>query len=217
MAELRLVFAGGGYDRPRALADGTIRPEGIDLTYVPLVPEEIFWRMLQYQDFDVSELSMSAYITWTARGDCPFVAIPAFLSRTFRHGCIFINAGAGIREPADLRGKRVGVPDYHMTAALWIRGMLEHEYGVRAADVEWYQGGLQEPGRKERVEYHLPSSIRLVEIGPERTLDEMLMAGEIDGVIGARMPLSFVNGHPNVKRLYPDYKAAERAYYEKTR
>jgi len=216
MTALRLVFAGGDYDRTRALADGTIRPEGIDLIYVPLVPEEIFWRMLQYQDFDVSELSMSAYITLTARGECPFVAIPAFLSRTFRHGCIFINADAGIREPADLKGKRIGVPDYHMTAALWIRGMLQHEYGVAAADVEWLQGGMQEPGRKERVELHLPPSIRLQEIGPDQTLDAMLVAGEIDAVIGARMPLSFVRGDPRVKRLFPDYKAAERAYFEKT-
>ena len=217
MSTLRLVFAGGDYDRTRALAEGTIRPEGIDLVYLPLVPEEIFWRMLQYQDFDVSELSMSAYITLVARGDCPFVAIPAFLSRTFRHGCIFVNAAAGIREPADLRGKRVGVPDYHMTAALWIRGMLEHEYGVRAADVEWLQGGLQEPGRRERVEYHLPPSIRVRAIGPDQTLDAMLVAGEIDAVVGARMPLSFVRGDPRVQRLFPDYKAAEREYFRRTR
>jgi 4,5-dihydroxyphthalate decarboxylase len=217
MADLRLVFAGGDYDRTRALADATIRPEGIDLVYLPLVPEEIFWRMLQYQDFDVSELSMSAFITLTARHECPFVAIPAFLSRTFRHGCIFLNADAGIQAPGDLKGKRIGVPDYHMTAALWIRGMLQHEYGVAASDAEWYQGGLQEPGRKERVELHLPSHIHLQEIGPEQTLDAMLVAGEIDAVIGARMPLSFVHGHPKVRRLFPDYKAAERAYFEKTR
>ena len=216
MGALRLVFAGGDYDRTRALLDGTVQPEGIDLTYVPLVPEEIFWRMLQYQDFDVSELSMSAYITWTARGDCPFVAIPAFLSRTFRHGCIFINASAGIREPGDLRGRRVGVPDYHMTAALWIRGMLEHEYGVRAADVDWYQGGLQEPGRKERVEYHLPPEIRLTVIPQDQTLDAMLLAGEIDAVFTARMPPSFHHGDPRVTRLFPDYKSAERAYFAKT-
>ena len=217
MGALRLVFAGGDYDRTRALLDGTIRPEGIDLTYVPLEPEEIFWRMLQYQDFDASELSMSAYITWMFRGDCPFVAIPAFLSRTFRHGCIFINAHAGIHEPAGLRGKRVGVPDYHMTAALWIRGMLEHEYGVRAADVEWYQGGLQEPGRVERVEYHLPPEIRLTAIAPDQTLDAMLVAGELDAVFTARMPPSFYRGDPRVVRLFPDYRAAERAYFHKTR
>jgi 4,5-dihydroxyphthalate decarboxylase len=216
MGALRLVFAAGDYDRTRALLDGAIRPEGIDLTYVPLEPEEIFWRMLQYQDFDVSELSMSAYITWTVRGDCPFVAIPAFLSRTFRHGCIFVNAHAAIREPADLRGKRIGVPDYHMTAALWIRGMLEHEYGVRAADVEWYQGGLQEPGRVERVEYHLPPEIRLSAIAPDQTLDAMLVAGDLDAVFTARMPPSFYRGDPRVARLFPDYRTAEREYFRKT-
>jgi 4,5-dihydroxyphthalate decarboxylase len=215
MGALRLVFAGGDYDRTRALADGTIRPEGIDLTYVPLVPEEIFWRMLQYQDFDVSELTMSGYITMVAKGDCPFVAIPAFLSRTFRHGCIFINTEAGIREPTDLRGKSVGVPDYHMTAALWIRGMLEHEYGVRAAEVEWVQGGLQEPGRKERLEYHLPGEIRVRSV-MDRTLDELLLAGEIQAVFTARMPPSFVQGDSRVGRLFPDPKAAEREYFRKT-
>src|SRR5688572_21983241 len=215
MGALRLVFAGGDYDRTRALADGTIRPEGIDLTYVPLVPEEIFWRMLQYQDFDASELTMSGYITMIAKGDCPFVAIPAFLSRTFRHGCIFLNTEAGIREPADLRGKSIGVPDYHMTAALWIRGMLEHEYGVRAAEVEWVQGGLQEPGRKERLEYHLPGEIRVRSV-MDRTLDEMLLAGEIQAVFTARMPPSFMRGDPRVGRLFPNPKAAEREYYRKT-
>jgi 4,5-dihydroxyphthalate decarboxylase len=215
MGALPLVFAGGDYDRTRALLDGTIRPEGIDLTYVPLVPEEIFWRMLQYQDFDASELTMSGYITLVAQGNSPFVAIPAFLSRTFRHGCIFINNEAGVHAPADLRGKRIGVPDYHMTAALWIRGMLEHEYGVRAAEVEWMQGGLQDAGRKERVEYHLPPEIRVRTV-MDRTLDEMLVSGEIAAVLTARMPPSFVRGDPRVGRLFPDYKSAEREYYRKT-
>ena len=216
MSTLRVVFAGGDYDRTRALADGTVRVEGVDLVYLPLAPEEIFWRMLQYQDFAVAELSLSAYIILVSRGDCPYVAIPAFLSRTFRHGCIFVNAQAGIGEPGDLRGKRVGVPEYHMTAALWIRGMLEHEYGVRAADVEWLQGGMEEPGRKERVELRLPPSIDVRAIGPEQTLDALLLAGELDAVIGARMPSSFVRGDPRVQRLFPDYKAAERAYFRKT-
>src|SRR5579884_2020457 len=216
MSRLRLVFAGGDYDRTRALADGTIRPEGIDLVYLPLEPEEIFWRMLRYQDFDASELSMSAYIVLVSRGDCPFLAIPAFLSRTFRHGCIFVNAAAGIHDPRDLRGRRVGVPEYHMTAALWIRGLLEHEYGVRAADIEWFQGGVEEPGRQERIPLRLPPSIRVHPIGPDQTLDALLVAGEIDALIVARMPPSFVRGDPRVRRLFPDYKAVEREYFRKT-
>ncbi len=215
MANLPVVFAAGDYDRTRDLQRGTVRPEGIDLLYVPLEPEEIFWRMLQYQDFDASELTMSGYVTLVGQGDCPFVAIPAFLSRTFRHGCIFVNSQANVREPADLRGRRVGVPDYHMTAALWIRGMLEHDYGVRAADCEWVQGGLQEPGRRERVHYELPPEIRLRTV-IDTTLDAMLVAGEIDALLTARMPPSMLRRDPRVRRLFPDYKAVERDYYART-
>jgi 4,5-dihydroxyphthalate decarboxylase len=215
MSQLRLVFAGGDYDRTRALADGRVRPEGIDLIYVPLEPEEIFWRMLQYQDFDASELTMAGYITQLAQGNSPFVAIPAFLSRTFRHGCIFVHRDAGIRAPADLRGKRIGVPDYHMTAALWIRGLLEHDYGVRAADCEWVQGGLRDPGRRERVEYHLPPTIRVRTVA-DRSLDDLLVHGEIDALFTARMPPSFAAGDPRVQRLFPNYREVERAYYQRT-
>ena len=216
MSLLRLVFAGGNYDRTRALAEGTIRPEGVDLVYLPLRPEEIFWRMFQYGDFDVSELSMANYITLVSRGESPFVAIPAFLSRAFRHGSIFVNTGAGIERPEDLRGKRMGVPEYHMTAALWIRGMLDHEYGVRAQDMEWFQGGMEEPGRADRIPAPLPPSIRLRHLGPTQTLNELLVAGEIDAVMGPLFPPSFREGDPRVRRLFPNSKAVEHEYFRKT-
>ena len=130
MANLLLTVATEDYDRTRPLKDGRIKPEGIELNYLVMPVEEIFWRMMKYEDFDVSELSMGAFLTAAARGSRPFIAIPVFPSRTFRHRCIFVNSAAGIEKPEDLRGKRVGVPEYTMTAAVWLRGLFEHEYGV---------------------------------------------------------------------------------------
>lgn len=215
MGALQLVYAGGDYDHTRALADGTIRPEAIDLTYVRLLTQETFWRMQRYQDFDASELGMSGYIGLVARGDCPFVAIPAFVSRSFRHGCLFVNSAAGIRTPADLRGKRVGLPNYGMAAALWLRGMLQHEHDVHPAEIEWVQGGLQEPWRQQPAANPLPAEFRLRNV-MDRTLDQMLVTGEIDALMTARMPPSFLSGDPHVRRLFQDYKQVEQDYFRKT-
>jgi 4,5-dihydroxyphthalate decarboxylase len=215
MGALQVVYAGGDYDHTRALVDGTVRPEAIDLTYVRLVTQEMFWRMQRYQDFDASELGMSGYIELVARGDCPFVAIPAFVSRSFRHGCLFINSTSGIRTPADLRGKRVGLPNYGMAAALWLRGMLQHDYGVHSTEIEWVQGSLRESGRQQSATYSLPAEIRL-RIVTDRTLDQMLVTGQIDALMTAHMPPSFLSGDPRVCRLFPDYKQVEQDYYRKT-
>ena len=140
MSKLRLTFACGPYDRTQALRDGSLQPEGIDLNYLPLQPAEIFWRMLQYREFDASEMSLSNYTSLVSDGNAPFIAIPAFPSRVFRHGYFFINADKGIRHPGDLKGRRGGVPEFSMTAAVYMRGLLEHEYGVKPGDVEWVQG-----------------------------------------------------------------------------
>src|SRR2546429_8328370 len=135
MAHLRLTLACGPYDRTQVLRDGTLRPEGIDLTYVTLQPAEIFWRMLQFKEFDASEMSLSNYTTLVSGGQAPFVAIPVFSSRVFRHGYFFINTMQGIAQPADLKGKRGGVPGYNMTPAVYQRRPLEHEYGGKPNDV----------------------------------------------------------------------------------
>src|SRR5258707_231056 len=140
MSRLRLTFACGPYDRTQALRDGSLQPEGIDLNYLALQPAEIFWRMLQYREFDASEMSLSNYTSLVSEGNAPFIAIPAFPSRVFRHGYFFINADKGIHHPGDLKGKRGGVPESSMTAAVYMRGLLEHEYGVKPSDVEWVQG-----------------------------------------------------------------------------
>lgn len=215
MGLLRLALACGEYDRMRALWSGKVSPEGISLTYLNLSPAEIFWRMLQYEDFDISEMSLSAYILGLSRGDQRFVAIPVFPSRIFRHSFIFVNSHAGIQEPAQLKGRRVGVPEYHMTAALFIRGLLSDEYDVHPTDLHWFQGGQERPGRIERLELTLPQSIRLERV-VDRTIDEMLIAGDLDAIATASVPPSFRKQIPHIRRLFPDAKDVEKESYRKT-
>jgi 4,5-dihydroxyphthalate decarboxylase len=211
MADLRLTFACGPYDRTQALRDGTIRAEGIELTYLPLQPAEIFWRMLQYKEFDASEMSLSNYTTTIGAGNSPFIAIPVFPSRVFRHGYFFVNTSKGITKPADLKGKRGGVPEYSMTAAVYMRGMLEHEYGVKPSDVEWVQG------RADRLGHALPSNIRLTQAPAGTELGDLLERGEIDFLMTANNPLSFRRRAGNVKRLFPNYAEVEKDYYRRTK
>jgi len=217
MPNLRLSLACGDYDRTRALKDGRVSPEGIDLTYIPLEAEEIFWRMLQYTEFDVSEMSLSNYLTERSKEKPRFIAIPIFPSRIFRHSFIFINKKAGIKVPEDLKGKKMGLPEYSMTALVWIRGTLEHDYGVAPSDVEWYVGGQEQPGREERIEIKLPENVHLHPIPREKTLNEMLANGEIDALIAARVPSCFWKKSPDVDRLWPDYKEVEMEYFERTK
>jgi 4,5-dihydroxyphthalate decarboxylase len=215
--KLHLTVACGDYDRTHALQTGAVNPEGIRLTYVPLEAEEIFWRMGHHQEFDVSEMSLSNHVTMISRGDSPFVAIPVFPSRFFRHSCIFVNTDAGINNPADFKGKKVGAPEYSITAAVWIRGLLSDDYGVRARDVHWWVGGQEEPGRKERVKLSLPAEIKVDAIAEDKTLNEMLESGELDALISARSPSCFVKGSPKVKRLFPNFKDVEIAYYKRSK
>jgi 4,5-dihydroxyphthalate decarboxylase len=215
--QLALDLACGDYDRIAPLRDGTVRPEGIELTVIPFErPEEIFWRMLMHQEFDVAEMSLGSYVAGRARGDLPFVAIPVFPSREFRHAAIYVHAGAGIERPEDLKGKRVGIPEYQMTATIWQRGMLQDDYGVRPSDVQWIAGGLEHPGRREKVPLRLPPDVRLERIPEDQTLSPLLEAGAIDALFTARMPEPFVRRSPHVRRLWPDYRAVEADYYRRT-
>lgn len=217
MDKLLVTVACGDYDRTKALQDGTVEPEGIRLNYIPLQAEEIFWRMGGHQEFDASEMSLSNHITTVSRGNSPFVAIPIFPSRFFRHSCIFINVDSGIQRPQDLKGKKIGAPEYSITAAVWIRGMLKDDHGIRTQDVEWLVGGQEEPGRKERVALKLPPEIKVGSIAPNKTLNGMLESGEIDALISARAPSSFVKGWPKIRRLFPNYKEVEVDYYKRTK
>ena len=216
MSKLRLSLACWNYDRTRALSDGSVQPDGIELTYLNLPVEETFFRMLRHREFDVAEMSLSSYAVSLAREPRPFVAIPVFPSRFFRHSCIYVNAKSGIREPRDLVGKRVGTPEYQMTAPVWIRGILAEHYGVPVDSVTYFTGGEEEPGRDEKIALDLPANIRVQRIGPTRTLAAMLDAGEIDALHTARMPSTFRAGNPNVRRLFDDYVRVEQQYFRDT-
>jgi len=205
------------YDRVRALADGRVRPEGIDLNFLDLPVEETFFRMLRNREFDAAELSLSSYTVSLARDPKPFVAIPVFPSRSFRHSGIFISTASGIREPKDLAGKRIASPEYQLTAPVWSRGILQDEYGVRIESCEYFTGGQEQPGREEKQKLELPPQIRLKPIPADRTLSRMLAAGEIDALHSPRMPSTLHSAPDKVKRLFEDYVEVERAYYRKTK
>ena len=215
MSRLTLSLSCVDYDRTRAIFEGKVRVAGCDIVPTAMSPEEAFHRAFKFQEFDISELSMSSYMNQVAKDESPYVGIPAFLSRMFRHSSIYIRTDSGIDKPEDLKGKVVGVPEYQMTAALWVRGMLQDEYGVQPADMSWRDGGLEEGGKIPNVNLKLPKGVHLETIPPDRTLSEMLDTGEIDALISARAPSCF-GQNADVTRLFQDYRAAEEAYYKKT-
>lgn len=207
---LQLTLACGDYDRTHALADGSVQPEGIELNFVPLSAGEIFWRMLRHEEFDVSELSLSAYLLGLSRGDTRFVAIPVFPLRMFRHEHFWVNTEAGIEKPKDLKGKRVGIPEYHMTALLYIRGMLQHDYGVLPEDITWLRS------RIERVTLQLLPNIRIEDIGPDRALGRMLEQGEVDAAAGTRPPRGLQRSSAHVRRLFGNVREVQLDYFRRT-
>lgn len=211
-----MSFACGDYDRVRALREGRVRPEGLDLVFLPLTPEEIFFRQAVHREFDVSELSLATYTNLLSRGDTTFVAIPIFPSRAFRHSGIFVRSAAGIERPEDLRGKRVGLSEYQLTANVWIRGILEDDHGVRPSEIEWSTGGLEEPGRREKVKLPLPPEIRVAPIPDGQTLSGMLESGQLDAIIGPRIPSAFRRGAKGIRRLFADYRSVETDYFRRT-
>ena len=215
MSRLRLSIAFWDYDRVRPLIDGTIQPEGIELAPIISRPSETFFRMLRHQEFEVSELSFSNYTMLRARGDDPFTAIPVFPSRQFRHSCIYVNRKSRIEEPGDLIGKRIGVPEYSMTAAVFARGFLLHEYDVAPETIEWFSGtqdGLQRPSR---IDFELPG-VRLTRMPAEQDMGPMLEAGELDAIISPNAPKALARPDSPVRRLFPDYRQAEKAYFAKS-
>jgi len=212
MSRLTLTLACGDYDRTLPLRTGAVEPRGVDLRVVPLEPEEMFYRMARRRDFDVAEFSLSTYTILRGRGE-PFVAIPVFPSFAFRHSAIWVRDGAGIQEPRDLVGKRVGVPKYHMTAAVWVRGILEDEYGVAPGDLHWFEGG--EGAAVKEVDVALPPGLPHQVVSGSHTLGQMLRDGALDAFIGARRPAG-AGGAAPVRRLFPDFRRVERAYYERT-
>jgi 4,5-dihydroxyphthalate decarboxylase len=219
MAKLRINLASWDYDRTRALIDGRVQPEGIDLNYVPVWIEESVPRMLKHKEFEASEMSFSAYVTFFSLEDPEFIAIPVFPSRTFRHRSIYINTKSKITKPSDIIGKRVGVPRFTQTACVWIRGMLSDAYDVPLNSVAYYTGGLEAPELESEYlgqPISRRSEIEVNPIGKEKVLSKMLDDGEIDVLYSARAPSCFKRGSKNVARLFQDYPSAEKQYFEKT-
>jgi len=217
LSKLRLSIAVGDYDRNRPLIDGEVQIDGVEPVFMKLSPEEIFFRAFRHAEFDVCEASLSSFTVKTDQGTNPYVGVPAFVSRAFRHTGIFIRNDRGIGKPEDLKGKRIGCPEYQLTACVWIRAMLEEDYGVKPSDVTWVRGGIEQPGRTEKINVSLPPSIRVEQAPADRSLNQMLVEGEIDGFIGPRSPSSFDAGHPDIVRLFTDPTSAAADYYRRTK
>src|SRR5436190_7166250 len=183
MADLKLTLACWDYDRTRPLIDGRVKPDGIDLDIQILRPRQAFQRLLDNQEFQVSELSLASYTTLKARGACPYVAVPVALSKIFRHSCIYVRAGAGIHKPQDLRGKRVGTSQWSSTGLCFMRGFLQHDYGIKAEDLQWFMGGLNSFVEPPLIPLNLPAAISLEFLKPGQTLEGMFAAGEIDALL----------------------------------
>ena len=215
MAKLNLSVAVRDYDRTRPLMDAQVAIDGVDPVFMALDPEEIFFRAFRHAEFDICELSLSSFTVETAQGTCPYVGVPAFVSRAFRHTSIYVRTDR-IEKPADLKGKRVGLPEYQLTANVWARAILDDDHGVKPSDIHWIRGGLEEAGRLEKIAITLPKDVKLDNAPEGRTLSAMLEAGEIDAFIGPRVPSCFARGGPNVGWLFADPVAAAKDYYTRT-
>lgn len=211
-----LTLATWDHDRVMALHEGRVTVPGVALQSVIEPTQKLFPLAVGAAPYDITEMSISSYILQISRGTGDYVAIPAFVSRAFRHSGFFARKGSGIESPADFAGRRIGVPEYQMTAALWMRGILSDEYGVDARTVHWRTGALDQGVRRERLELDLPEGMVVEPIAEGETLQDLLQAGEIDGLLAPKPPQAFLDGDDRFQRLFPDFEAAERAYHDKT-
>ena len=216
MNKLRLTFAASEYDHIRDLTDGAVEAEGIELNYLRLSIEEAFFRFTKFREWDVSEMSMGKYISLVSQNDPNITAIPVFPSRVFRQSSLYLKRGSPIKDAKDLRGKRVGIPEWAQTAAIYTRGWLQHQIGIAPTEIKWVQAGVNQPGRVEKVELKLPPGVA-IDRRADRSLTEMLLAGEIDVVMSAHAPEPFEQGKPDIVQLYPNYREVEEAYYRATK
>ncbi len=217
MSKLKITVSTWDYDRVRPIMDGRVKIEGCEVNYIPMPVEELFHRAYFHQEFDVAELGFSPFLISLSRGTPPYVAVPAFLSRLFRHNAVYIRNDRGINSPEDLRGKRIGVPEFQMSAVMWVRGMWKDDHGLNIDEINWVQGGLEQYGREDKFPLNLPDGFPLEGAPEGKSLAELLAEGELDAVMTARAPSCFINGHPNVVRLYEDFRAAEKEYYSRTK
>ena len=187
MAKLNLSIAVRDYDRTRPLSDGIVQIDGVDPVFMALDPEEIFFRAFRHAEFDICELSMSSFTVKTAQGNCPYVGVPAFVSRAFRHTAIYVRTDR-IKKPADLKGKKIGVPEYQLTANVWARAILQDDHGVKPSDIQWVRGAIEDAGRIEKITIKLPPGVHLENAPEGRTISDMIDQGELDGFIAPRPP-----------------------------
>ena len=214
MSKLTLSVAVGPYDRTRALVDGSVTIDGVNAVCMTLSPEEIFFRAFRHAEFDICELSLSSFTVKTAQGGGPYVGIPAFVSRAFRHTAIYVRTDR-IKKPEDLKGKKVGVPEYQLTANVWARAILQDDFGVKPSDIHWVRGGIAHAGRPEKIAINLPKDVKLEDAPPDKSISQLLAEGAIDGFIAPRAPALPANT-PHVGLLFPDPVAASKDYYKRT-
>jgi 4,5-dihydroxyphthalate decarboxylase len=215
VSKLKLSIAVGDYDRVRPLASGAVQIDGVDPIMMALDPEEIFFRAIRSAEFDVCELSLSSFTVKTAAGNAPYIGIPVFPSRAFRHTSVYIRTDRGIKEPKDLAGRVIGSPEYQLTACVWARAILQDDYGLKPETVTWMRGGIETPGRIEKIDLNLPG-IKLVDAPAGKSLSQALADGDIDGMVTPRAPSCFDRGHPNVDWLFKDPVAAATDFYKRT-
>ena len=214
MAKLNLSVAVGPYDRTRALIDGSVQIDGVTPSCMTLPPEEIFFRAFRHAEFDICELSLSSFTVNTARNNCPYVGVPAFVSRAFRHTSIYVRTDR-IKKPEDLKGKKVGLPEYQLTANVWARALLEDDHGVKPSDIHWVRGGIEDAARPEKIAIKLPANVKLENAPVGKSISALLAEGAIDGFMAPRPP-SLPKGTPNVGWLFPDPVAAAKDYFKRT-
>lgn len=215
MARLPITIATWDYDRVRPLIDGRVGVEGCDVNYLVMPVEECFHRAFFNGEFEVAEIGLSPFLIAVSRAMAPYVAIPAFLSRTFRHSAIYVRSDRGINSPQDLRGRNIGVPEYQQSAALWVRGFLKDDFGIDAEQIQWVQGGLEQHGRKDKFPLNLPPGFPLTS-SSQHSLSTLLAQGELDAVISARAPSCLGQPGVPVRRLFTDYRAVEQDYFRRT-
>ena len=215
MSKLQLSLAVGPYDRTRALVDGSVQIDGVEPICMTLSPEEIFFRAFRHAEFDVCELSLSSFTVKTAQGNCPYVGVPAFVSRTFRHTSIYVRTDR-IKKPEDLKGKKVAVPEYQLTANVWARAILEEEFGVKPSDISWVRGPITDAERPEKISIKLPPDVKLEDAPAGKTISQLLADGEVDGFIAPRAPQLDLAKHRNIGWLFSDPTAAAKDYYRRS-
>jgi 4,5-dihydroxyphthalate decarboxylase len=216
MSKLELSVAIGDYDRVRPLTGGSVAIDGVAPVFMTLAPEEIFFRAFQHAEFDIAELSLSSFAIRTARGDNPYVGVPVFPSRAFRHSGIYVRTDRGLSTPVDLKGRKVGLSEYQLTANVWIRAFLHDDFGVEPTSIRWVRGGLEEPGRREKIPITLPPGVNVTEAPAGRSLSALLLAGEIDAIIAPRTPSVMSNANPNIGWLFSDPRGAAIENYRRT-